>query len=185
MQIYKYSPKLPKEFRGIFNLLINNYTRQIIVFLRLGLFFSCLQNLLLFYLRHEIIKAYHVYVGEWCIAKYIVMMIVCYNILSIASNGTIYKLVVVRIVWYQVEVIIWCYEFCVYVVCYYAKSCFCKFCTGEFLKQFSIFFKDFCRYTQSVSAVEQWYPQIVIYASAGDALKKAICVNNESCHCLF
>ena len=65
MQIYKYSPKLPKEFRGLFNLLINNYiTRQIIVFLRLGLFFSCLQNLLLFYLRHEIIKAYHVYVGE-------------------------------------------------------------------------------------------------------------------------
>ena len=110
------------------------------------------------------------------------MMVVSYNKMSINSNRTVNKLVIIRICRDDVELEIRCDEQCVGIVYNDIQSQRCKSSCCLTFKNLGIF----CQYlhcdAKLIVPVEQRTPQIMVATATGNTLNQCIGVKNEAVH---
>ena len=110
------------------------------------------------------------------------MMVVSYNKMSISSNGTVNKLVVIRVSGDDIELEKRRNEQRIGVVRDNIQyQCGKSSCRLTF-KDFGIFCQYLCGDTELVAPVKQRKPQLVIAAAARDTLNQRIGIKDETVH---
>lgn len=107
------------------------------------------------------------------------MMVVGNNVVRIGRNGTIHKLIVIRIDCNQIKVIEWSYQFNKRTVQYGFHHIFRRFIVGKSLQNFYIFLQYFIGYTELVLSVHKGLPQDMVTTPLRNALNKTIRTKNQ------
>ncbi len=107
------------------------------------------------------------------------MMVVGNNVVRIGRNGTIHKLIVIRIDCNQIKVIEWSYQFNKRTVQYGFHHIFRRFIVGKSLQNFDIFLQYFIGYTELVLSVHKGLPQDMVTTPLRNALNKTIRTKNQ------
>lgn len=106
-------------------------------------------------------------------------MVVGNNVVRIGRNGTIHKLIVIRIDCNQIKVIEWSYQFNKRTVQYGFHHIFRRFIVGKSLQNFYIFLQYFIGYTELVLSVHKGLPQDMVTTPLRNALNKTIRTKNQ------
>ena len=107
------------------------------------------------------------------------MMVIGNNVVRIGRNGTIHKLIVIRIDCNQIKVIEWGYQFNKRTVQYGFHHIFRRFIVGKSLQNFYIFLQYFIGYTELVLSVHKGLPQDMVTTPLRNALNKTIRTKNQ------
>lgn len=110
---------------------------------------------------------YNIHFGKIYLFQHIIMMVVGNNVVRIGRNGTIHKLIVIRIDCNQIKVIEWSYQFNKRTVQYGFHH---------------IFLQYFCGYTELVLSVHKGLPQDMVTTPLRNALNKKIRIRNQLSH---
>ena len=127
----------------------------------------------------ELLNIYNIHFGKIYIFQHIIMMVVGNNVVRIGRNGTIHKLIVIRIDCNQIKVIEWSYQFNKRTVQYGFHHIFRRFIVGKSLQNFYIFLQYFIGYTELVLSVHKGLPQDMVTTPLRNALNKTIRTKNQ------
>ena len=110
------------------------------------------------------------------------MLILSYKIVCTGNDGTIYKLIVVRILGNEFKVKMWSAEFDAITFQQSINNSYGKRVVYFLSKNLKIFTEDIIADTDDVLLIKECLPNHTILASHGYHAKQAICINNDMSH---